>query len=85
MGAVPRVRDRVADRVGSCIRDRAASKTIADQIKAIPVPARTQLVNVVGGDQLKAVLVITLGLHSSLSSRRLKADKRDISVTFFEP
>ena len=36
--AVLRVRDRVADCVGSCIPDWAESQPIADQIKAVPGP-----------------------------------------------
>ena len=47
--AVPRVRDRAADCVGSCIPDWAVSQPIADQIKAVPVHARTDLVEVPGG------------------------------------
>ena len=47
--AVLRVRDRVADCVGSCIPDWAQSQPIADQIKAVPVLAGTDLVNVLGG------------------------------------
>src|SRR6476660_10593153 len=47
--AVIRVRDRVADCVGSCIPDWAESEPIANQIKAVPVLAGTDLVNVLGG------------------------------------
>jgi hypothetical protein len=48
--AVFRVRDRAADCVGSCIPDWAVSQPITDQIKAVPVLAGTDLVNVVGGE-----------------------------------
>jgi hypothetical protein len=47
--AVLRVRDRAADSVGSCIPDWTVSQPIADQIKAVPVLAGTDLVNVLGG------------------------------------
>src|SRR5512132_4680568 len=47
--AVLRVRDRVADCVGSCIPDWAESQPIADQIKAVPLLAGTDLVNVLDG------------------------------------
>src|SRR5947207_1628614 len=47
---VCRVRDRAADCVGSCIPDWAVLQPIADQIKAVPVLAGTDLVNVLGGD-----------------------------------
>jgi len=48
--AVLRVRDRAADCVGSCIPNWAVSQSIADQIKAVPVLAGTDLVNILGGD-----------------------------------
>jgi len=41
--AVLRIRDRAADCVGSC-KDWAASQPIADQIKAVPIFAGTDLV-----------------------------------------
>jgi hypothetical protein len=47
--AVLRVRDGKADGIGSCIPDWAESQPIADQIKAVPVLAGTDLVNVLGG------------------------------------
>jgi len=46
--AVLRVRDRAADSVGSCIPDWAVPQPIADQIKAVPVLAGTDLVKVLG-------------------------------------
>jgi hypothetical protein len=46
--AVLRVRDGAADCVGSCIPDRAVLKPIADQIKAVPLLAGTDLVSVLG-------------------------------------
>jgi len=48
--AVLRVRDRAADCVGSCIPNWAVSQPIADQIKAVPVLAGTDLVNVLDAD-----------------------------------
>jgi hypothetical protein len=62
--AIFRVRDRVADRIGACIPDRAVPKTITNQIKAISVLAGTHLINVVAGRQPKAVLFGTLRFHS---------------------
>ena len=47
--AVLHVRDRVADCVGSCIPDWSVSQPMADQIKAVPVLAGTDLVNILGG------------------------------------
>jgi hypothetical protein len=59
-----RERDRVANRVGSRVRDRSAPKTIANQIKTIPILAETELINVVGGYP-KPVLFVTLSPHSA--------------------
>src|ERR1044071_9876016 len=42
--AVLRIRDRAADCVGSCKPDWAVSQSIADQIKAVPIFAGTDLV-----------------------------------------
>src|SRR5205814_8542640 len=84
-GAILCVRDRVTDRVGPCIPDRAVPKKLTDQIKAISVLARTNLVKVVA-PQPSAPLFGIHGFHtcylSGLSFKRICSDKRDHSVTF---
>src|SRR5947207_8889679 len=58
--AVLRVSDRVADRAGSRIPDWAKSELITDQIKAVSVLARTNLVNVLGaGEDISIGLFVT--------------------------
>ena len=51
VGAVLRVRNCAADCIGSCIPDWAVSHPIADEVKAFPVRARTDLVNVLLGSR----------------------------------
>ena len=65
-GPVSRERNRMAHCVGSLIPDRAAPKTIADQIKAIPVLAETKLVKVVAGSHPTAAPSFTLAPHKPL-------------------
>ena len=60
---VLRVRYRAADCVGSGIPDRAISKSIADQINAIPVLVRTDLVSFAAGGLPEAFPPFPIGYH----------------------
>src|SRR5215471_17833175 len=75
--AVPRVRDRVTDRVWPCIPDWPVSKPIADQINAIPALPGTDFVNVAVGGSPNAVLAFSFGYH--IAPRRCKARARVVS------
>src|SRR5205814_8860040 len=83
--AILSVRDRVTARVVLCIPDQSVPKQLTDQIKAISVLARTNLLNVVA-PQPSAPLFGIHGFHtcylSRLSFKRICSDKRDNSVTF---
>jgi len=85
VGAILCVRDCLTDRIGPCIPDRAVSKQLTDQIKAISVLARTNLVNVVA-PQPQAPLFGIHGFHTCylflLSFKRIWRIKSDNSVTF---
>jgi hypothetical protein len=69
--ALHRVRDRVVDCVGSCIPNWAVSQPIADQIKAVPVLAGTDLVNVLGrgGGHLHPAVCVPKSLSDTALSK----------------
>jgi hypothetical protein len=82
VGAILRVRDRVTDRVRTCIPDRAVSKQFTNQINAFSVLARTNLVKVVAGRQPKAALFGTHGFHTRYVSCYLSNEFAAIKETF---
>jgi hypothetical protein len=82
VGAILRVRDRIADRVGPCIPDWTVSKQLADQVKTISVLARTHLVKVVADCQPKAASFRAHGFHTCCLSRYLSNEFAGIKETF---
>src|ERR1051325_345055 len=81
MGAILCVCDCITDRGGPGIPNRAVSKQLTDQIKAVSVLARTNLVMVMLPVQGWAALSAIHGFHTCYRSRYLSNEFADLKET----